>query len=377
MTNKYEELLIIANDLEQLAKRGQKPEILGRANLLWQAAEEVSKAWSGSWLGYQANVYYANLQPPPPGAHFSREWGFRSVFAPGTIGDWAEHDQEDVQKIIYQLADDPDMSPAMEFIDSARMEFSRQKSNLFSIIEVISPSAQSQFLMDQKEAATNLSLISEHQYVQSWMPTQSNSRDSLAINQGFWVPPHVKILAQVASLRTTIDVIASLAEITKQVASHTLRQQQQTILSSPQGTRVFIGHGRSQIWRELKDFIEDRLDLLVDEYNRISVAGIPTTGRLSAMLHSAAIAFLVMTGEDEQSDGQIRARENVVHEAGLFQGQLGFERAIILLEDGCEEFSNIEGLGQIRFPKGNVSAAFEEIRLFLEREGVLSAGANP
>jgi hypothetical protein len=50
---------------------------------------------------------------------------------------------------------------------------------------------------------------------------------------------------------------------------------------------------------------------------------------------------------------------------------LGFERAIILLEDGCEEFSNVQGLGQIRFPKGNVSAVFEDIRKVLEREGLV------
>lgn len=68
-----------------------------------------------------------------------------------------------------------------------------------------------------------------------------------------------------------------------------------------------------------------------------------------------------MTGEDEV-DGKLRARENVVHEVGLFQGRLGFGRAIVLLEEGCEEFSNIQGLGQIRFPKGNISAKFEEIR---------------
>ena len=40
-----------------------------------------------------------------------------------------------------------------------------------------------------------------------------------------------------------------------------------------------------------------------------------------------------------------------MHEAGLFQGRLGFTRAIIMLEEGCEEFSNIEGLGQIRFER--------------------------
>jgi predicted nucleotide-binding protein len=89
------------------------------------------------------------------------------------------------------------------------------------------------------------------------------------------------------------------------------------------------------------------------------------------MLEAAAVALIVMTAEDEQRDGKVRARENVVHEAGLFQGRLGFTKAIILLEDGCEEFSNIKGLGHIRFPKGNISACFEEIRRVLEREGLI------
>jgi hypothetical protein len=33
--------------------------------------------------------------------------------------------------------------------------------------------------------------------------------------------------------------------------------------------------------------------------------------------------------------------------------------------------SNIQGLGQIRFPSGNIKACFEEIRQVLEREGLL------
>ena len=63
---------------------------------------------------------------------------------------------------------------------------------------------------------------------------------------------------------------------------------------------------------------------------------------------------------------------NVIHEAGFFQGRLGFSKAIVVLEDGCTEFSNIQGLGQIRFQKGKISAAFEEIRQVLEREGLLN-----
>lgn len=136
-------------------------------------------------------------------------------------------------------------------------------------------------------------------------------------------------------------------------------------------TRVFIGHGHSHVWRELKDFIEDTLGLEYDEFNRISAVGKSTSNRLEEMLEESCMALLIMTGEDEQADGSLRARENVIHEAGLFQGKIGFERAIILLEEGCQEFSNIHGLGQIRFPKGNIKAVFEDIREVLERESIL------
>ena len=89
------------------------------------------------------------------------------------------------------------------------------------------------------------------------------------------------------------------------------------------------------------------------------------------MLDKAAFAFLIMTAEDEQPDEKVRARMNVIHEVGLFQGRLGFERAIVLLEEGCEEFSNIQGLGQIRFPKNNIAAVFESVREVLEREQII------
>ena len=104
-----------------------------------------------------------------------------------------------------------------------------------------------------------------------------------------------------------------------------------------QGGKIFIGHGHSAVWRDLKDFLHDRLKLNWVEFNRDPVAGLSTKERLEQMLNQSAFAFLVMTAEDEYNDGTRHARENVIHEAGLFQGRLGFERAIILLEEGCAE----------------------------------------
>jgi predicted nucleotide-binding protein len=115
------------------------------------------------------------------------------------------------------------------------------------------------------------------------------------------------------------------------------------------------------------------LHLQCQDFNAVPTAGIATKERLEQLLTGASFAFLVMTAEDAVADGASRARENVVHEAGLFQGRLGFARAIILLEDGCAEFSNIHGIGQIRFTKGRIQASFEEIRGVLEREGILKS----
>jgi predicted nucleotide-binding protein len=89
------------------------------------------------------------------------------------------------------------------------------------------------------------------------------------------------------------------------------------------------------------------------------------------MLSAAGFALLILTAEEERMDGTLHARTNVIHEVGLFQGHLGLRRAIVLLEEGCTEFSNITGLSQIRFPRGDVAARFEEIRRVLEREGLI------
>lgn len=160
------------------------------------------------------------------------------------------------------------------------------------------------------------------------------------------------------------------SDIERSMPAPALEERQKKVTTT--GIKIFVGHGRSPIWRELKDYLRDQLNLDVEEFNSIPTAGIATADRLEEMLDVAAFAFLVMTAEDEQPDGKFNPRLNVIHEAGLFQGRLGFRRAIVLLEDGCEEFSNIHGLGQIRFPGGNISAKFHEIHAVLKREKLIN-----
>ena len=139
-------------------------------------------------------------------------------------------------------------------------------------------------------------------------------------------------------------------------------------LPPPPPPAVFIGHGRSPMWRDLKDHLQEKHGISVEAYEIGARAGHGTRDILESMLKKSSMALLVMSGEDETTDGKLRARENVVHEAGLFQGRLGFKRAIILLEKGVEEFSNIQGVEQIRFSRGNIKETFGDVVAVIKRE---------
>ncbi|MFZ4698859.1 MAG: TIR domain-containing protein [Candidatus Methylumidiphilus sp.] len=145
-----------------------------------------------------------------------------------------------------------------------------------------------------------------------------------------------------------------------------------TILSTPQdNSKIFIGHGRSKEWKDLYIFFFKTLGLPCDEFNIEPTAGLQTSSRIECMLTSAGMAFLVMTAEDRHSDGKLHARENVIHEIGLFQAKLGPQKAIIMLENGCNIPSNLNGLTVINFPSGDLMARSQAIRDVLLRERFL------
>ncbi len=131
---------------------------------------------------------------------------------------------------------------------------------------------------------------------------------------------------------------------------------------------VFIGHGRSPQWKELKDHLREQHGYPVEAYEIGARAGHAIRDILEEMLEKSSFAILVMTAEDRVRKAHMRARQNVVHELGLFQGRLGFSRAIILLERGVEGFSNMQGIHQILFSKRNIKETFGDVLATLKRE---------
>ena len=132
--------------------------------------------------------------------------------------------------------------------------------------------------------------------------------------------------------------------------------------------KIFIGHGGSTLWQDLHHHLVNLQGYEVDAYEVGVRAGHGVRDILESMLDSSYMAFLIMTGEDETAEEQIRPRQNVVHELGFFQGRLGFPRGIAVVEEGIELFSNVYGIQQIRFSPGNLKEAYGEIVATIRRE---------
>jgi predicted nucleotide-binding protein len=368
-----DDLFRISEKLDSLALQFDQPEISEPLRKITEASDRVAKAWSGSWLGYHSRVYYRDLRPVPPGARFSQEWGLMETsFIMDTRGEWVEYDFDTVRDAIYGFAGNPNLKAAEELANKAVSFFEDGKAEVLSLLTTAIETKEDSFIQNLKAEVENQRIVTAREFVAADMPTgQFITRDMVASGQGMISPPHVVVSARVMAIHQPGYACEALSKVVKRAASHLARQERHSKRYQEMGTNVFIGHGRSHVWRDLKDFIQDRLGLPWDEFNRVPVAGVTNIARLSEMLNDATIAFIVLTAEDELADGKMQARMNVIHEAGLFQGKLGFTRAIVLLEQGCEEFSNIQGLGQIRFPIGNIKSVFEEIRGVLEREEII------
>lgn len=356
---------------------------------LEQAIRKVESAWSGSWLGYHARVYYEELQVPPAEAKFSNDWGLLTgdgVEGKGSEGAWCKYRRQDVIDAIWQNAGKPDLTAIRRASNAASAVFGESMAKLQPLMtSILARKGKEDVLTGLARKISGMSIYREENFIRDWSPNiLPASKDTTAIGEGLQVPPHVTVKAEIWVIRHPFMLCGELAKTTRWLASHlaTLAKQAEdakraateksAARNKDAATSVCICHGRSGEWKELRAYIENGLHLPSGEFNRVPVAGLANFARLAELLRQSAFAVLVLTGDDEDAEGAPVAGMNVVHEAGLFQGRLGFGRAVILVEEGCGDLSQVHGLPRIRFPKGHIASAFGELRALLEQEKIIA-----
>jgi predicted nucleotide-binding protein len=373
----YKQLVTRLRDLEseaiRLATSELPPERTEAKKVYEKRLNQLESSHSGSWFGDHSSTYYGSFDPPPPGHSFDVEWGFIPGFGGSRNPGWNIYSRDQIRGFVFQDIGEEIYYETNNLAADLNAKFSDLRDQALDVLEALATAIKSKAL-DRYKARIESELLPfpysdfVNQRLQS---APRMTRDSEEISKGRFAPAHIQYLSPLQSINVNKARLKTFASVIRNVIEATNLFDSEPMPNNASGKKIFIGHGKSELWRVLKDFISERLGLSFEEFNRVSSAGISTQERLSEMLNGCEFGFLVLAGEDLHGDGSLHARENVIHEAGLFQGRLGWRKAIILLEDGCEEFSNIVGLGQIRFPKGNIAACFEEIRRVLEREEIL------
>jgi DNA-binding response OmpR family regulator len=131
--------------------------------------------------------------------------------------------------------------------------------------------------------------------------------------------------------------------------------------------RIFVSHGRNRTLRlELKDFLLSRVMLEAVVLQDLPSAGLTVVEKLEHAAQKCFFAIILMSRDDLQADGNLRARQNVIHELGFFQGKYGRENVVLLVERGVELFTNISGIIRIEFDADHFETVFESIRKEIE-----------
>ena len=166
MDNLLDEMVRAARRCERAAALFKKDPIDGMIRRLSNACQEVGRAWSGSFIGYQSTVYIDGLRPAQPGEFFSIEWGpMRSN------GEWAEYAFDGVRGEIERRAGEQDMQPINDAVSVARSAFDSGREEILPALDAILVSRNDHTLKDLRNSIAELrDHFSMEEFAQSWLP---------------------------------------------------------------------------------------------------------------------------------------------------------------------------------------------------------------
>ena len=91
---------------------------------------------------------------------------------------------------------------------------------------------------------------------------------------------------------------------------------------------IFLSHGKSPLWQEVANYIEQKLAHEVVEFTDALNQGRTAIQKLEQDTEECAFAIIVLTADDEQASGSPRSREKVIHEIGYCQGIENYSRIL-------------------------------------------------
>lgn len=351
----------VKHEIDEVLERSQSMQ-----NVVAKLEEEalrIGEAWCGSSMGEHADMYYADLQRIPSDALWDSEFGMHDGYGMNnTREQWEKRTAVEIKELIYRHGDTTE-AEASRYADSLLEAFESAEGKLQVCLEEAQGEMQEatrvRLIENIEKQRGSLTTANDEasKMAHGYMPAMS--RDARNFSMGVRVAGHFQILGGVRATQSLHYGVQKLREYAETLERAARRYKTKREGEAMAGSKVFIGHGHSDTWRAVKDYVTEDLGMEIEEFEQEGVAGLQIKDRLEKMFLNARWAILVVTA-DEADDGNPRA--NVIHEIGYAQGRLGWEQAIVLLENGCELPSNLNGTIYLPFDRNHVKQVFADLK---------------
>ncbi|MFA0833113.1 MAG: hypothetical protein ACC609_03805 [Methanobacterium formicicum] len=197
---------------------------------LLEIINEIEQSWSGSWIGYHANLYYNDFQKPPTNEKFDIMNGLPNL----QNSNWEEKSKSDIIRFINaryngsKLAQISSNFPVQQLLDiktqfCAELAFIRSFNNFENEIAIL----------DKLDDENDVKWRSPERILNEIRPKNGVTRDQKALSQGVRTPPHIDCRVKVLSLIDLISYTESFLRL-----SNRLTRQVESRMSIKNGIKV-------------------------------------------------------------------------------------------------------------------------------------------
>lgn len=177
-------------------------EIGGR---LRSAVNDLGRAWSRSWVGWHASMYFGDFDEPDLGESFDGEWG---QFGPG----WRKRTVDDVQAEVERRAHATLDAFARSVNDLRQRAEPMRRRVVASLLPICDHLGLEREAAEVAALAEKRWTIPPGDFLQMLAPGQIMSRDSQAVHEGMGTPPHLSVETVIASGQATLAAIRAFLE---------------------------------------------------------------------------------------------------------------------------------------------------------------------
>jgi len=171
-------------------------------NKLLEIIDSIEESWSGSWIGFHANLYYGDFNKPEWHERFNSEWGSLNAIPIY----WKEINYDDVISYIKTKYNGTDIKDIIKLFEELTKTANIVKENFCTELSRIKR------LPDFKEESSLLEEIEKIKWgfdvavlIDYRKPKQIMTRDTFALSQGIKIPPHIVYQAKVLRLSSIIS----------------------------------------------------------------------------------------------------------------------------------------------------------------------------